>query len=169
MGTRLWRGVGVAGLLALAAVMASPEAMARSSRDKKKKEKEARYVVVRAKDTDGEITIDVLKYDAYRERSKNLAKDYKEAAQEWLAAAKDAKKNKETFDEPRPQKPYIVKVSKSSYKEKEDAEKFAERYEEAWEKKMEKYRKKKGIEDDGFKDDAKDEKETEKKKAKKKD
>lgn len=154
MASRVWRMVGAFALVMVAGALLAPEATARTSRDdRRKRERKPRYVVARAMDTEGEWSINVLEEEQYKDRRKELPKEYSEAVKEWIAAAKEARKNKEKFDQPRPKKPSITRVGKI-YSSKEDAEAFQEKYKEYFEKKLEASRKKEPSDAPGLKDDA---------------
>jgi hypothetical protein len=166
MKARIPRWAQTAALLGLALLAGGQLAQARSSdRDHTRK---IRYLVIQVRESDGTYLFEVIDAEKFREREKKAMEDFQEAAKNWLAEQKEAKKRGEKFDEPKPQPPLVKKFG-SSFKEKEDAEAYRQKLEEAWEKKM--AAKKKGEEADDEKEkpkkeDDNDEKEKPKEKVK---
>ncbi len=62
----------------------------------------------------------IVPKSAVAQVKKTAAEDYKYAMKRWQAARKEAAKNKEAFEQPKPRKP-TVKVIKSGFKSEEDA------------------------------------------------
>lgn len=156
MNVRMRRWFGTLALAAFAVMSLSQSAEARSSRRGRGREKKARYVVLQVREVDGTVIFEIVESDKVREREKRAYEDFKEAAREWMADRKEAKKHGEKFDEPKPKPPIVRKLGKS-HKTREEAEEFREKIEAAWDKRMA-AKKKKEEPDDTFADDDEDEK-----------
>lgn len=156
MNIRMRRWFGTLALAAFAVMSLSQSAEARSSRRGRGREKKARYVVLQVREADGTVIFEIVESDKVREREKRAYEDFKEAAREWMADRKEAKKHGEKFDEPKPKPPIVRKRSKS-FKTREEAEEFREEIEQKWDEYVAKKKKKEGT-GDTFADDDEEEK-----------
>jgi len=95
-----------------------------------------RYIVVKVRDTDGEIAFEVIPAAGYRERRKEGREQYIEAMREWMRARREARKSKEEFTEKRPLVPSVQKASRV-YRYEQDAQEYAETLQARWDKLME--------------------------------
>ena len=124
-----------------------------------------RYYVCQVKSVEGTVTFEVIAQDAYSDEVKSLADAYREACKDYVTARREAKKKKEKFEQPKPNKPAIRKLK--SFKTEKAAEEYAEKLRKRWEEKLAKKREKEdGIDLDNLKDDDKKQVKKEKKEGK---
>ncbi|NQT85533.1 hypothetical protein HQ560_02135 [bacterium] len=123
-------------------VIVSGSAVARDNRRDRKKI--PRYMVIQCRDSTGAMTFEVIETERLKERQKACEEEFKELARDWVAGAREAKKNGEKYGEPKPIQPYAIrcKYAKSSYKTEEEAQKFADNIQAAYDKKLEERRRK---------------------------
>ncbi len=107
------------------------------------------YYVCVVKDSDGAITFEAVRSSQLDERMDELKKDYVEAYRAWLIAVKEAKKAGDDFDDPKPKRPALKKLS-SKIKGQDKAQSLASLYQEKYEAKL---RKKQDKELEKFEDD----------------
>ena len=121
----------------------------------------ASYYVCMVKDSDGAVSFEAIRSTKLKDRQKELLRDYAEAYKAWRMASKEAQKAGEEFDEPKPKKPGLRKISSKKIKGEDKARSLASLYQEKWDAKMQKKEAKalKEFEDD---EPAKDEKDTKK-------
>jgi len=73
-----------------------------------------------------------------KKREKELFSDFVGAYKSWRSARKEAKKAGEDFDEPKPKKPIVRKISRKRVSGKDKAEGMASLYQEKWDAKQRK-------------------------------
>lgn len=127
----------VLGLAVIGFILSCTQAWAQDP----KKKKEPRYSVLMVTAMDLTVKFQLLDDKIVTDFKRDLDKEYKEAVKEWERAKKEAKKNKEKFEQPKPNKPK-VKVLKKGLK-KDKAEEYKLEAEEEYRKKMEKESEKK--------------------------
>jgi len=92
----------------------------------------ASYYVCGIKDSDGNVSFEAVRASQLDERMAQLKKDYIEAYRAWKLAKKEAG---EDFDEPKPVRPALKKLSKR-IKGEGKAKSLASLYQEKWEAKQ---------------------------------
>jgi len=92
----------------------------------------ASYYVCGVKDSDGNVSFEAVRSSQLDERVIQLRKDYVEAYRAWKIAKKEAG---EDFDEPKPAKPALKKLSKR-IKGEGKAKSVASLYQEKWDAKQ---------------------------------
>jgi len=113
-----------------------------------------RYYVCQVKSVDGMVTFEVVPQDEYNDWRKELNESFIDAAKEYVAARREAKKNNEEFNEKKPTKPAYRKMK--SFKKEKDAQDYADKLQERWDAALERKREKEeGVDLDKLKDDEK--------------
>ena len=85
----------------------------------------SRFYVCQVKSVDGMVTFEVVPQDEYSDWRKELQESFIDAAKEYVAARREAKKNNEEFNEKKPNKPAHKRLK--SFKKEKDAQDYADK------------------------------------------